>query len=80
MLKSIFKNKIIYENNVNRNTIRKYLKIQLIILCLVLFLFSAIFNFYNSNQYNSKLKNIIENTNTILINYGFYLQNRGMVF
>ena len=75
MLKSIFKNKIIYENNVNRNTIRKYLKIQLIILCLVLFLFSAIFNFYNSNQYNSKLKYIIENTNTILINYGFYLQN-----
>ena len=75
MLKSIFKNNIIYENNVNRNTIGKYPKIQLIILCLVLVLFSAIFNFYNSNQYNSKLKNIIENTNTLLINYGFYLQN-----
>ena len=75
MLKSILKNKIIYENNVNRNTIRKHLKIQLIILCLVFFLFSAIFNFYNSNQYNSKLKKIIESTNTLLINYGFYLQN-----
>ena len=75
MLKSIFKNKIIYENNVNRNTIGKYPKIQLIILCLVLVLFSAIFNFYNSNQYNSKLKNIFESTNTLLINYGFYLQN-----
>ena len=41
----------------------------------MLVLFSAIFNFYNSNKYNSKLKNIIENTNTLLINYGFYLQN-----
>ena len=75
MLKSIFKNNIIYENNVNRNTIGKYPKIQLIILCLVLVLFSVIFNFYNSKKYNSKLKNIIENTNTLLINYGFYLQN-----
>ena len=75
MLKSIFEKKIIYENNVNRNTIGKYHKIQLIILCLLLVLFSAIFNFYNSNQYNSKLKKIIENTNIILINYGFYLQN-----
>ena len=75
MLKSIFKNNIIYENNVNRNTIGKYPKIQFIILCLVLVLFSVIFNFYNSKKYNSKLKNIIENTNTILINYGFYLQN-----
>jgi len=75
MLKSIFKKNIINENNVNRNTIGKYPKIQLIILCLVLVLFSAIFNFYNSNQYNSKLKKIIESTNTLLINYGFYLQN-----
>jgi cell division protein FtsQ len=75
MLKSILRKKLIYENNVNRNTIGKYPKTQLIILCIVLILFSAIFNFYNSNQYNSKLKNIIENTNTILINYGFYLQN-----
>ena len=75
MLKSIFKKNIIYDNSINRNTIEKHTKIQLIILCLVLVLFSAIFNFYNSNQYNSKLKNIIENTNTILINYGFYLQN-----
>ncbi|MDC1260474.1 FtsQ-type POTRA domain-containing protein [Pseudomonadota bacterium] len=75
MLKSIFKNNKIYENNVNRNTIGKHPKIQLIILCLVLVLFSVIFNFYNSNKYNSKLKNIIENTNTLLINYGFYLQN-----
>ena len=75
MLKSIFKNNIIYENNVNRNTIGKYPKIQFIILCLVLVLFSVIFNFYNSKKYNSKLKNIIENTNTLLINYGFYLQN-----
>ena len=75
MLKSIFKNNIIYENNVNRNMIGKYPKIQLIILCLMLVLFSVIFNFYNSKKYNSKLKNIIENTNTLLINYGFYLQN-----
>ena len=75
MLKSIFKNNIIYENNVNRNKIGKYPKIQLIILCLVLVLFSAIFNFYNSNQYNSKLKKIIDKTNTLLVNYGFHLQN-----
>ena len=75
MLKSIFKKNIIYKNNVNRNSIRKYLKIQLIILCLVLVLFSAIFNFYNSNQYNSTLKKIINKTNTLLINFGFGLQN-----
>ena len=75
MLKSIFKKNIIYEKNINRYTIGKYNKIQLIILCLVLLLFSAIFNFYNSNQYNSKLRSIIEKTNTLLINYGFYVQN-----
>ena len=75
MLKSIFKKNTIYENNINRNTIGKHTKFYLIILCLVLVLFSVIFNFYNSNQYNLKLKNIIENTNTLLINYGFYLQN-----
>jgi len=75
MLKSIFKKNIIYENNVNRKTIGKHTKIQLIILCLVLILFSAIFNFYNSNQYNSKLRKIIDKTNTLLINYGFRLQN-----
>jgi len=69
MLKSIFK------NNKNRKTIGKYTKIQLIILCLVLILFSAIFNFYNNNQYNSKLREIIDKTNTLLINYGFRLQN-----
>ena len=75
MLKSIFKKNIIYENNVNRKTIGKHTKIQLIILCLVLILFSAIFNFYNNNQYNSKLRKIIDKTNTLLINYGFHLQN-----
>ena len=75
MLKSIFKNNIIYENNKNRKTIGKYTKIQLIILCLVLILFSAIFNFYDNNQYNSKLRKIIDKTNTLLINYGFRLQN-----
>ena len=75
MLKSIFKKSIIYDNNINRNTIGKHTKIQLIILCLVSVIFSVIFNIYYSNQYNSKLKNIIEDTNTILINYGFYLQN-----
>ena len=75
MLKSIFKNNIIYENNKNRKTIGKYTKIQLIILCLVLILFSAIFNFYNNNQYNSKLRKTIDKTNILLINYGFRLQN-----
>jgi len=75
MLKSIFKKKLFYENNVNRKTIGKHTKIQLIILCLVLILFSAIFNFYNNNQYNSKLRKIIDKTNTLLINYGFRLQN-----
>ena len=75
MLKSIFKKNIIYENNVNRKTIGKHTKIQFIILCLLLTLFSAIFNFYNNNEYNSKLKKIIDKTNTLLINYGFYLQN-----
>ena len=75
MLKSIFKKSIIYENNVNRNKIRKHNKIKLIVLCLVLVLFLAIFDSYNSNQYNSKLKNIFDKTNTLLINYGFYLQN-----
>ena len=43
MLKSIFKKNIIYENNVNRKIIGKNTKIQFIILCLVLILFSAIF-------------------------------------
>ena len=75
MLKSIFKKNIIYENNVNRKTIGKHTKIQFIILCLLLTLFSAIFNFYNNNEYNSKLKKIIDKTNTLLINYGFHLQN-----
>ena len=75
MLKSIFKKNIIYENYVNRKTIGKYTKIQFIILCLVLTFFSAIFNFYNNNEYNSKLKKIIDKTNTLLINYGFHLQN-----
>ena len=75
MLKSIFKKNIIYENNVNRKTIGKHTKIQFIILCLVLTFFSAIFNFYNNNEYNSKLKKIIDKTNTLLINYGFHLQN-----
>jgi cell division protein FtsQ len=75
MLKSIFKKNIIYENNVNRKTIGKHTKIQFIILCLVLTFFSAIFNFYNNNEYNSKLKKIIDKSNTLLINYGFYLQN-----
>ena len=75
MLKSIFKKNIIYENNINRNTIGKHNKFKLIILCLVLILFSVIFNFYNSNQYNSKLKDIVEKSNNLAINYGFYLQN-----
>ena len=75
MLKSIFKKNIIYENNKNRKIIGKYTKIQLIILCVVLILFSAIFNFYNNNQYNSKLRKTIDKTNTLLINYGFRLQN-----
>jgi cell division protein FtsQ len=75
MLKSIFKKNIIYENNVNRKTIGKHTKIQFIILCLMLTLFSAIFNFYKNNEYNSKLKKIIDKTNTLLINYGFHLQN-----
>ena len=75
MLKSIFKKNIIYENNVNRKTIGKHTKIQFIILCLLLTLFSAIFNFYKNNEYNSKLKKIIDKTNTLLINYGFHLQN-----
>jgi len=75
MLKSIFKKNIIYENNVNRKTIEKHTKIQLIILCVVLILFSAIFNFHNNNQYNLKLRKIIDKTNTLLINYGFHLQN-----
>ena len=75
MLKSILKKNIIYGNNVNRNTIGKHTKIQLIILCLVLVLFSIIFKFYNSNHYDSKLRNIIEKTNNLLIDYGFYLQN-----
>ena len=75
MLKSIFKKNIIYENNVNRKTIGKHTKIQFIILCLVLTFFSAIFNLYNNNEYNSKLKKIIDKTNTLLINYGFHLQN-----
>ena len=75
MLKSILKNNIIYENNVNRKTIVKQSKIQLIILSLVLISFSAIFNFYNSNQYNSTLKKIIDKTNTLLINNGFGLRN-----
>jgi len=75
MLKSIFKKNIIYENNVKRHTNKKYTKIQLIILCLVLVIFSAILKFYNSNQYNSKIRDIIEKTNTLLINYGFYVQH-----
>ena len=75
MLKSIFKKNIIYENNVNRNTNRKHTKIYFIILCLVLVLFSTVFSFYNSHQYKTKLRNIIEITNTLLINYGFYLQH-----
>ena len=75
MLKSIFKKNIIYENNVNRKTIGKHTKIQFIILCLLLTLFSAIFNFYNNNEYNSKLKKNIDKTNSLLINYGFHLQN-----
>ena len=75
MLKSIFKKNIIYENNVNRKTIGKQTKIQFIILCLVLTFFSAIFNFYNNNEYNSKLKKIIDKTNALLINFGFHLQN-----
>ena len=75
MLKSIFKKNIIYENNVNRKTIGKHTKIQFIILCLVLTFFSAIFNFYNNNEYNSKLKKNIDKTNSLLINYGFHLQN-----
>ena len=75
MLKSIFKKNIIYENNVNRKRIGKHTKIQFIILCLLLTLFSTIFNFYSNNEYNSKLKKIIDKTNTLLINYGFYLQN-----
>jgi hypothetical protein len=65
MLKSIFKKNIIYENNINRNKIGKHNKFKLIILCLVLILFSVIYNFYNSKQYNSKIRNIIENTNTL---------------
>ena len=50
MLKSIFKKNIIYENNVNRKTIGKHTKIQFIILCLVITIFLAIFNFYNNNK------------------------------
>ena len=69
MLKSIFK------NNTYRKMNGKITKTQLMILCLILILFSTIFNFYNSNQYHSKLKIAIDKTNTLLINYGFNLQN-----
>ena len=41
--------KSIYKNNTNRKMNRKITKTQLIILCLMLILFSVIFNLYNSN-------------------------------
>ena len=67
--------KSIYKNNTNRKMKRKITKTQLIILCLMLILFSVIFNLYNSNQYYSKLKIVFDKTNALLINYEFILQN-----
>ena len=75
MLKSILKKNIINENHVNRKKKQKNTKIQLVILCLGLILFSAMFNFYNSTQYNLGLRSIVDKTNNLLIKYGFHLQN-----
>ena len=73
MLKSIFKNNMLYENNVNRKAIKKNTKDKIIILSLVLISFTIIMSFYNSKQYNSSLKIVIQKTNLLLINYGFVL-------
>ena len=73
MLKSIFKNNINYENN--RKKIKKQKYIRIIILCLSFLVFSLIINLYNSNQHSYRLRNIVDKANTILSNYGFYLQN-----
>ena len=75
MLNSIFKNNIINENNIIRKKNRKSSNNSFIILCVILTLFIAAFNFYNSNKYSYGLSKIINKTNNLLVAYGFQLKN-----
>ena len=75
MLKSMFKNNFHFENNINRKATKKNIESQFMILFIVIILLSGILIFYKSNQYKSGLKKIFDKTNSLLVNYGFHLQN-----
>ena len=75
MLKSILKKKIMYENKINRTKIKQNTKIKIIIMCILFILLLIVISFYKGNQYNSSLGKVINTINTLLVNYGFNLQN-----
>ena len=74
MLKSILNNRKIYENNINRKTIKSPTKFYIIILSILIIFLFLIFKFYNNTYFNSELRKIIDKTNNTLVKYGFDLK------